>query len=201
MIGQMKKITLILLVNVIVIAAAMASYRFRNDVADHGAVIHNPDEPGGKYLADLLAAIQNADVITIAEHSDMIDYWRPDRSVDGYKEKIYEVVQISQTEKRGLIEMVRSLDTTTQNAFAACTFNPHHRIAFYKDGKLTSTMEVCFECGDIEWKGSSQLPPWSIYGGMKAYISSIGLHPKAEWWKKYESSVTMTQSDTWKAGG
>jgi hypothetical protein len=189
----MKKITVVLVVIVLAAAVTFAAIQYQRASADQAEVVHNPNEPGGKYLRDLRAAIENADDITITEHSDKSYYITPDRGLEGYKEQVYAVVKISQSEKRGLIEMVNALDTTTQNAFPACIFDPHHRLAFHSKGKLASTMEVCFECGQIEWDGSTQTPPWAIYRGMKAFVAGIGLHPKADWWNKYESSVAATQ--------
>ncbi len=176
---------------VIVAVGEFADFYYWREPANRVEAVNNPNEQGAKYLRELLSAVRQADVITITEHSHMTDYLRPDRGVDGYKEKIYAVVKISQSEKRGLIDIVSSLDPKTQDAFSACIFEPHHRLAFYRSGKLTSTMEVCFECGQIEWDGTSQRPPWAIFDGMRAYISSIGLHPKSDWWARYESQVAV----------
>jgi hypothetical protein len=190
----MKKTLIFLVVLIVALAATFATFLCRNESGNVAEAINNPNEPGGKYLSDLLTAIYSADEITVTEHSSMVDYLRPERNPDDYKEKSYTVVIVSPSEKRELIEIVGALKTKTQEAFPACIFDPHHRIALYSKGKLASTMELCFECGQIEWDGTRQTPPWSIYGGMKTFIAGIGLHPKAEWWAKYDgvtSSATQ----------
>jgi hypothetical protein len=182
----MKKTLAFLVTLIIVAAGTFALVQSRHAAGNRTDVTDNPYEPGGRYLSDLLAAIRNADEITVTEHSSMMDFLRPERNQDDYKEKVYQVVKVSSNEKLKLIEIVSMLETKTQDAYPACIFDPHHRIAFYSKGKLASTMEVCFECGQIEWDGTRQMPPWSLYSGMKTFILEIGLHPKAEWWAKYE---------------
>ena len=191
----MKKTLIFLVVLIVTLAGTFAVVQSRNAAGNRADIADNPYEPGGRYLSDLLAAIRNADEITVTEHSSRVDFLRPERNPDDYKEKVYQVVKVSPNDKLQLIEIVSMLETKTQNAFPACIFDPHHRIAFYSKGKLTSTMEVCFECGQIEWNGTGQTPPWSIYAGMKTFITEIGLHPKAEWWAKYEGASSVGQAD------
>lgn len=189
----MKKTLAFLLVLIAALAGTFAAFQSRNASVNPLEAIDNPNEPGGKYLRDLLAAVRDADEITVTEHSSMVDYMRPESNPDNYKEKIYEVIQVSPNDKVKLIEILSMLETKTQNAFPGCIFDPHHRIALYSKGKLASTMEVCFECGQIEWDGTSQTPPWSIYEGMETFVSELGLHTKAEWSAKYYG-VPATQT-------
>jgi len=184
-IQQMKMTTIIVLF--IAILSIFAAIQFRGKLVRQPEVIKNPNEPGAQYIQNLLSAIQHSDDITVTEHSNMSDYVRPDRNVDGYKEKIYQVQHVTADEKDKFIEILNALPTKTQDMFAACIFEPHHRIEFHTKGVLISTMEICFECAQVEWSGSSQTPPGSIYEGMMEFVSSIGLHPKADWYARYAS--------------
>jgi hypothetical protein len=181
----MKKITVAVIVAVTAVAGGWTIYGLSTNQL---SVIRDPNEPGGQYISAFLATIKNSDEITVTEHSNKWDYLRPDRNQDGYKEKIYQVVQITSSQKESLVDILSALPTRTQDAFPACIFEPHHRIEFRNRGSLIDTMEICFACGQIEWQGSLKTPPWSIYGGMANFVAEIGLHPKADWSSRFESA-------------
>lgn len=149
---------------------------------------------GARYLRDLSRAIQNADEITITEHSSLWDYYRPGTRREDYKEKIYGFVKLTPEQKTKLFKDVSGMSSETQNAFASCIFEPHHRIAFYRGGHLKSAMEICFKCGQVEWNGSTQTQPWSLYEGMSRFISDIGLRPSADWRGKYDDLSVDAQA-------
>jgi hypothetical protein len=136
------------------------------------------------YKADLINAINSADKIIITEHSNEYDYSNPD------EEKMYEgsiiqygKVELNAKQKANFSAIISGLSNQTQDAFAACIFDPHHSILFYSNGKLTSTMDICFMCGQVEWQGSSGTPPWSIYSGLSQVVESVGLSPERDWRK------------------
>jgi len=189
----MKKIALILLILTIPTLPLLHHYRSLWMKPAHIAI--NANESGGRYLLDLLATIRKADKITVTEHSDRVDYVILYHTEDGYQEKIYQVLQLTPQDKEDWIDLLGTLESKTQEAFPACIFEPHHRIAFYSNGKLFSTMEVCLQCGQVEWDGTSQTPPWSLHNGMRQFISRIGMPPKDDWRAKYDPKAMSTMSD------
>ncbi len=97
------------------------------------------------------------------------------------EEKSYKRVKLSKQQKDGFASSIRALDPTTQDAFPACIIEAHHRIEFFVNDKLIDAMEVCFACGQVEWRGSKQTPPWALYSGLESFISSIGMQAKRDW--------------------
>ena len=55
-------------------------------------------------------------------------------------------------------------------------------------------MEICFKCGQVEWNGTTQTQPWSLYEGMSRFISDIGLRPSADWRGKYDDLSVDAQA-------
>ncbi len=49
------------------------------------------------------------------------------------------------------------------------------------NGKLIDSIELCFECVDVEWNGSTATPPWSLYDGLEAFVNSLGLQARRDW--------------------
>ena len=147
-----------------------------------GQVVASDD--GKLFKADLLSVISRADRIIITEHSNKNDYSDPDAGVVYQGPVIkYGQVELNDKQKADFSSVIISLSNETQDAFAACIFDPHHTIQFYSGGKLSDTMEVCFQCGQVEWKGNTRTPPWSIYSGLSRVVKSVGLSPERDWRK------------------
>ena len=144
----------------------------------------SPSGEGAVFKADLLSAIAQADKIVITEHSNRNDYYDPEDSKP-YQGPIVEYghVQLTAKYKADFAAIISALEDNTQDAFAACVFDPHHSVLFYAGGKLSSTMEICFECGQVEWSGSTKTPPWSIYSGLSLVVKNVGLSPDRDWRK------------------
>lgn len=137
---------------------------------------------GKRYLHDLGSLIQRADRIEVIEHSSEFDF--TDAKTGGLrpaKERIYKRIVLTQPQRAGFQSAIGSLDPETQSAFPACIPVSHHRIEFFASGKLIDSMEVCFECGQVEWRGSSATPPSSLYGGLQAFVASVGMQPQRDW--------------------
>lgn len=141
------------------------------------------DTKGGKrYLQDLDALIAQADRIEVVEHSSPFDLApAATGELRRAKERVYKRVVLTLSQKAGFESAIGSLDPETQSAFPACIPVSHHRIEFFASGKLIDSMEVCFECGQVEWRGSSATPPSSLYGGLEAFVVSVGMQPKRDW--------------------
>jgi hypothetical protein len=137
---------------------------------------------GKLYKKDLINAISEADRIVISEHSDSGDFHDSEKDEMGQElSYVYRQVQLDAKLKAAFLALTQGLDETTQGAFAACVFEPHHTIKFYSGSRLKSTMVICFACGQVEWDGSSRTPPWSLYSGLEAIVGSAGFTPKQNW--------------------
>jgi hypothetical protein len=140
---------------------------------------------GGQYKLDLRKQIQEADEIAVSEHSFQIDFFDPKTlQIRQSGEIVYKRVVLTTAQREFFRSTIDSLDPRTQDMFPACLFQPHHRIDFFAGGKLASSMEICFECGQVEWNRSKSAPPWSLYAGLETFIESIGMQPKQDWMLK-----------------
>lgn len=57
----------------------------------------------------------------------------------------------------------------------------HHTIRFRRAGKLTGQLDICFQCGQVEWSRSKVIPPGDIYQTLSAVVRHAGLSPKRDW--------------------
>ncbi len=137
---------------------------------------------GKRYIQDLGSLIQLADRIELIEHSSEFDFANAKTGeLRQAKERIYKRIVLTQPQKAGFQSAMAALDPETQAIFPACMPVSHHRIEFFASGKLIDSMEVCFECGQVEWRGTSATPPSSLSGGLQALVVSVGMQPKRDW--------------------
>jgi len=145
-----------------------------------------PDSGEGQlYINDLAAAIRAADRIVVSEHSnayDVLDQETQPQFPENYKPVIYASHELTPDERAGFLKTITQLPPRTQDAFTACVFEPHHTITFYRAGKQTSAMVICFKCGQVNWDGTGKLNPWSLVPGLGKVIASVGMHEKRDWY-------------------
>lgn len=137
---------------------------------------------GDTYKAELAHLIERSDKIVLTEHSYPFDLFdmTANKSLIA-NEVVYGTRVLTAEQRARFASEVRDLDGKSQDAFSACLFEPHHRIAFYSKGRTLSTMEICFKCSQIEWESKSKIPPWAIYEGLASFIKSVGLQPEQDW--------------------
>ncbi len=142
-----------------------------------------PAKPqGGEYQQTLAKMIEQSDRIVVTEHSDQFDAFDANAGKSLIQSEIvYGTHELDASQKRLFLSTVRDLDPKLQNAFPLCIIEPHHSIRFYAGGKLTSTMDICFKCGQVEWDATKATPPWSLYSGLETLITAIGFSPKRDW--------------------
>lgn len=137
---------------------------------------------GEQYIHDLGEAIGRADRIEVVEHSSPMDFLDSNAGErPPAKELIYRRVVLTKAQKDGFKSSIEALDPTTQDVFSACLPVEHHRIEFFDKGKLIDSMEICFQCDQVKWSGSSATPPGSLYQGLETLIVSVGMQPKRDW--------------------
>ena len=134
------------------------------------------------YRDALAGMIRRADRIVVTEHSYLYDAYDADAGKSLIpNEVVYGSHQLSPAQKDFFQSTVDGLDPTTQDAFAACVYEPHHRIEFYASGERISTMAICFKCSQVKWDATSATPPWSLYPGLAALVEEAGFSPKRDW--------------------
>ena len=137
---------------------------------------------GREYRDDLSGMIRRSDRIVVTEHSYQYDAYDMDAGKSLIPDEIvYGARELNQQQKEFFLSTVDRLDPKTQDAFPACIFEPHHTVQFYLDGKLSSTMEICFQCGQVEWDATKASPPWSLYSGLATFIDGIGFKAERDW--------------------
>jgi len=137
---------------------------------------------GRDYITDLTDTIRHADRIVVTEHSSPLDFMTPESTEFPQKDEIvYGTRELTSSQKAHFLRVIEKLDPTTKDAFAACVPVVHHSIHFFAHEKLLSTMDVCFECGDVAWQGSKATPPWSLQSGLAVVVKDIGFQPERDW--------------------
>ena len=141
---------------------------------------------GDEYKARLLATIAKADRIVVNEHSYAFD--GVDMRYDGTNTPqpkpvvIYKEVTMTAAQKQRFGSAVSAMPAATTGAVPACIFEGRHTIQFYVKDKLDSALDICFHCGQLEWKGNDNLLfPDAMVGTLKTVIEDMGLTPARDW--------------------
>ncbi|MFB9246304.1 hypothetical protein IV454_00690 [Massilia antarctica] len=139
---------------------------------------------GRQYVAALETALRSADRIVVSEHSNVDDVLDPDTQPQrpvGYTPTIYISHELSAIERKNFLTAIRKMPAATQNGEPACVFEPHHTIAFYQGKVLTSTMRICFQCGQVEWNGTTKMRPSSLVPTIETVLSHFGMKAERDW--------------------
>jgi hypothetical protein len=125
---------------------------------------------------DLLAAAADASTIRVVEHSDRFD--PPFDPRKHYEEKIFRSVTLSAEE---VSRLRKAFPVSLDYSFAiqtACIFSSHHRVEFVRrDGGVT-TLEICFQCDELELDGGEQrILPVGWDSSLQNFIVSLGMSP------------------------
>lgn len=144
-----------------------------------------PDNGEGRaYIKELAAAVGESDRIVVTEHSNVDDVLdeltQPQRPKD-YRPIIYAARELSPLERSKFLIAIRSMAVATQDAEPACIFEPHHTITFFRANRQTSAMRICFQCGQVEWDGSSNTRPWSLVPTLQTLIAGLGMKEERNW--------------------
>lgn len=137
---------------------------------------------GLAYRDELAGLIRRSDRIVVTEHSYLYDAYDAQAGKSLIPEEVvYGSLPLSQSQKDFFLATVDGLDPELQDAFAACIYEPHHRIEFYALDKRISTMAICFKCSQVRWDATSATPPWSLYSGLGALMREVGFSPERDW--------------------
>jgi hypothetical protein len=144
-------------------------------------VRHNaPDlfdrDDGAVYARKLEAEIRAAERIVVTEHSHEGDYRFTKPRVLEPPEVEYARVELDAAARRRFADRIATMDTAVSDMSSSCVLEPHHTIAFYRDGKLSSSLRVCFVCDLFEWDGTSREPPAVMMDVLTPTVAETGLN-------------------------
>jgi hypothetical protein len=181
----MMKIILVLLFELVTAACTGEADRPQSVDTARAGLDSLPDSGEGRlYIDALVQAIQASDRIVVTEHSiadDMLDPETQRQRPVGYIPVIYVMRELTTRERADLLASIRRMAVRTQDAETACTFEPHHTITFYRGEKRASEMDICFQCGQVEWDGSTKMRPWSLVPTLKNFVSKLGMQGERDW--------------------
>ena len=137
------------------------------------------------YVTLLAQEVESSDSIVFVEHSykfDFFDNRNPD-SIDIEKAPvyIYKTQKISANQQRKFLSALMAIEEKDVNMVSSCMFAPHHRIEFYKSGKLSSSMEICFHCADIEWDATNNTRPIALVSALENTFIEAGFKTSKDW--------------------
>ncbi|SFK34729.1 hypothetical protein [Lysobacter sp. cf310] len=140
------------------------------------------DSSGLEYRNQLAEAIRQSDRIVLTEHSYPYDAYDSQAGKSLIPDEVvYATRELSGDQSDAFLSTVQGLDPQTQDAFAACIFEPHHTLRFYAGGELVSTMEICFKCAQVKWDATDLAPPWSLLSGLATVVQGAGFSPERDW--------------------
>ncbi len=137
------------------------------------------DAKGQAFLQTLAEAAEASDRIVAVEHSYRYDGGSANTEVS--PERVYAAVVLTRSQQQSLASALRGTNPQVSGFVAACIFEPHHRLEFYRGKKRVHTLEVCFGCGDLEWDAPQGEVPADIYATLRTFFRQIGLQPSRDW--------------------
>lgn len=124
----------------------------------------------------LLALANGASAIRVIEHSDRFDL--PVDLERKYEEKNFRSAVLSADQASNLrrafpVSLDYSLSVST-----ACIFSSHHRVEFVHQDRRVTSLEICFQCGEIRLDGGgTRIMPVGWDSSLRSFIVSLGMSP------------------------
>jgi hypothetical protein len=135
-----------------------------------------------EYKSELLATIRDARRIVIVEHSNPLDVAPVGgRAPAPRPTRVYGVRTLDAAQRKYFLDRVSGLSPDLPRMVSFCAFVDHHTIYFFGAGTEPIKMEVCFECGDVNWTGRSRSAPIGLIGALSDVVKASGLSPTRDW--------------------
>jgi len=154
----------------------------------------------GPYQTAFANLVSRADRVVLVEHSHAYDYiyadyenWSKQEGVklNSFPEKVYRTLDLDPQQKQRLISAVEATDPKSSKGASACTFEAHHRLEFYVAGKRVNQVEVCFQCGEIEWASEiGGREPDAMVQSLAQFVNSVGYPAKRDWVKMVKAATS-----------
>lgn len=133
---------------------------------------------GAIFKQALSEALHAATRVEIVEHSSPWDLRKDERRPG---EKVYGSVRLEPAALEAFRGAVGRLDAGTKTIFMACVPAYHHRINLYEGAELASVLDVCFQCGILEWTGAGYVEPQALWPLLATTVTQAGLQPHRDW--------------------
>lgn len=177
----------ILAAAVVVAGVGARGAAVRGDPADQPGIALNAMQDSGDgrmYINALAEALQESDRIVVTEHSNVDDILdpetQPQRPIE-YIPIVYATHELTPSDRAVFLNSVKSMPAKTQDSEPACIFEPHHTISFYRGKTQTSSMRICFQCGQVEWDGTTKSRPRSLVPALKTLLANWGMQAERDW--------------------
>lgn len=160
-------------------AALGDDYANEDFITDYDAAI---SAHGSVYKRRLIKRIKESDRITITEHSDRMDFVDESGSLpDQFPFYEYRQLTLTEEQRSGFVASVEEMDGATISGSPACIFEPHHRLEFIGDEEGSSTMIICFRCGQVRWDEVDLVHPEGLFVALGALVDAVGLQAERDW--------------------
>lgn len=151
------------------------------------ALLAKPGTPnliGTPYAQALAGTIVRAERIVISQHADPFD--GVDKSAAGARQPqavvVYGEHELTQNQKLLLLDAILGMPASVHGAPPVGVFEARHTLSFYSEGRLLSTMALCFKCGQIRWQGGLEAPyPDEMLSTLKKAINNFGVTTDRDW--------------------
>lgn len=140
-------------------------------------------QSGEAYLKALSKEVERSNKIVITEHSAWTELAFIERKAgETTLEFEYGRREMSADQKVKFLQRIASANPAVDNSVSGCIPDYHHTLLFYQEDKLASTMEICFICDIVDWKGHDGKPPASFISDvLKPTVRDVGLKPERDW--------------------
>lgn len=134
------------------------------------------------YRAELLRLIRESRRIVIVEHSNPLDVVPVDgRAPAPRPERVYGTRALDKAQRRYFLQRITQVRPDLVTWSSMCAFVDHHAIYFFGKGAKPTRLDVCFECGEVEWVGGPKAAPEGLVAALSDVVSFVGLSPQRDW--------------------
>ena len=143
------------------------------------SLIVKPLRRGWTLQHDLLKALDEASQVRVIEHSSPYD---GGSYSSNYSETTFSTLALDDEQKKALRNALNLSLDYSGTIMMMCIFEEHHRIDIIKKDGSTTTLHICFHCGEIMIDDKGQrIMPLGWPSSLSQFISSLGLHPDGPW--------------------
>jgi len=146
-----------------------------------------------KFNKEFALAVTEADVVVVREHSHSSDLNSSLVARNKISEYTYIKKELNFNERMTFVKEVNALKGRARNITTDCLFVPHHSVELYKNGNLSSVMEICYNCGEIKWNGSKLKASGDMFDAVTPLLKRSGMKVHRDWHSKAEDKFVSGQ--------
>ncbi len=157
--------------------------------ANGGVSDGTSDLRAAQFNKDFAAAIIAADKVVVREHSHSSDLANLVSSSKNAPKYTYIEKSLNFNERMTFVSELSELSGRATRITTECLFEPHHSIELYKGGKLTSVMGLSYNCGEIQWTGSSVPASGDMFDAVTPLLKRSGMKVHRDWRSKAQAKL------------